>query len=286
MDSYKDKVVMVVSPHADDAAAFCGGTLAKFADQGAEILLVRVTDDSKDSVGLSIEETISRNREELIRAADILGIKEIIELGFETDTLADLPLGRLRERFVFLLRKHRPYAVFSFDPYGLYENNQDHVRAAQALDEAYWVSCFDKHYPQHFQEGLEPFSVYERWYFARQLQTVTHYEEVTEYMEKKTTALCAHREMMRNTLNQYRLQARTWGKTIPMLEEAVNGDPRQAITTFLYGQAQVQAAAAGWEEGTMAEAFRLERFGDLDPLFESTAISLDTLEKDTPEKAG
>ena len=27
--------VMVISPHADDAAAFCGGTLAKLADQGA-----------------------------------------------------------------------------------------------------------------------------------------------------------------------------------------------------------------------------------------------------------
>ena len=285
-DSYKNKTVMVVSPHADDAAAFCGGTLAKIAEQGAEILLVRVTDDSRDSLALSIEETIKRNRDELTQAADILGIKEIIELGFETDTLADVPLGRLRERIVFLVRKHRPYAVVSFDPYGLYENNQDHIRAAQAVDEAYWVSCFDKHYPQHFQEGLEPFSVYERWYFAHQLQTVTHYENVTDYMEKKSAALCAHREMMRNTLNQYRLQARTWGKAIPWLEEAISGDPRQAITTFLYGQAQALAAAAGWQEGALAEAYRLERFGDLDSLFESTAVPLDALEKDSPEKTG
>ena len=104
--------------------------------------------------------------------------------------------------------------------------------------------------------------------------------------ERKVLALCAHREMMRNTLNQYRLQARTWGKAIPWLEEAISGDPRQAITTFLYGQAQALAAAAGWQEGTLAEAYRLERFGDLDSMFESTAVPLDALEKDSPEKTG
>lgn len=92
---------MVISPHADDAAAFCGATIAKFADQGWRVILVRVTDDRKDSVGLSIEETIQKNAEELREAARILGIHEIVELGFETDLLADIPLGLLRERIVY-----------------------------------------------------------------------------------------------------------------------------------------------------------------------------------------
>ena len=99
--------------------------------------------------------------------------------GFRNRLLADVPLGKLRERIVYLFRKYKPYAVFSFDPDGLYENNQDHVRVAQAVDEAFWVSCFDKHYPEHFIEGLEPFSVCERWYFARQLPAVTHVEEIS-----------------------------------------------------------------------------------------------------------
>jgi len=132
---------MVISPHADDAAAFCGATLAKFAGQGWKVILVRVTDDRKDSVDLSIEETIRKNGEELRAAAQILGVQEVVELGFETDMLADIPLGKLRERIVYLFRKYRPYAVFSFDPDGLYENNQDHVRVAQAVDEAFWVAC-------------------------------------------------------------------------------------------------------------------------------------------------
>ena len=270
---------MIISPHADDAAAFCGATIAKFADQGWHIILVRVTDDRKDSIGLTIEETIARNAEELHKAAAILGVREIVELGFETDALADIPLGKLRERIVYLFRKHKPYAVFSFDPFGLYENNQDHLRVAQAVDEAFWVSCFDKHYPEHFEEGLEPFSVCERWYFARQLPRVTHYEEVSKTIERKIEALCAHREMMRNTINQYRLQLNTWGKHVPWLKDSMEGDMRPLLAMFLQEQSKALAVEAGWDsEIYLAEAFRLERFGDLEPLFQLMAEPLENAE--------
>jgi len=270
---------MVISPHADDAAAFCGATLAKFARQGWKTILVRVTDDRKDSLGLSIEETIRRNTEELRAAARILGIAEIIELGFETDTLADVPLGRLRERIVYLLRKHRPYAVFTFDPDGRYENNQDHLRVAQAVDEAFWVACFDKHHPEHFAEGLEPFSVCERWYFARSLPEVTHVEEIGATFERKVLALCAHREMMRNTINQYRLQLKTWGKQVPWLEQSMQGDLQPLLGMFIREQAKAAAVQAGWDSETcLGEAFRMLRFGDMEPLFQSMAEPIEGAE--------
>jgi LmbE family N-acetylglucosaminyl deacetylase len=270
---------MIISPHADDAAAFCGATIAKFADQGWHIILVRVTDDRKDSVGLTVEETIAKNTEELHNAAKILGVNEIIELGFETDMLADVPLGKLRERMVYLFRKHKPYAVFTFDPFGVFENNQDHVRVAQAVDEAFWVSCLDKHYPEHFKEGLEPFSVCERWYFARQLPKVTHYEEIAATIERKIDAVCAHREMMRNTINQYQLQLKTWGKQVQWLQESKDGNLKPLVGMFLQEQAKGLAEAAGWDtEVKLAEAFRMERFGDLEPLFQMMAEPLEDFE--------
>jgi LmbE family N-acetylglucosaminyl deacetylase len=277
------KTAMVISPHADDAAAFCGATLAKFSDDGWNVILVRVTDDRKDSVKLSIEETIRKNAEELRKAADILGVKEIVELGFETDLLADIPLGIIRERIVYLFRKFQPYAVFSFDPDGLYENNQDHVRVAQAVDEAFWVSCFDKHYPEHFAEGLEPFSVCERWYFARQLPQTTHYEEVSKTIERKILAVCAHREMMRNTINQSILQLKNWGKEVPWLRESMESNMQPLLGMFMQEQAKAVAIQAGWDPETrLAEAFRLVRFGDMEPLFQMMAQPLEGVEQDAP----
>ncbi len=260
---------MVISPHADDAAAFCGATLAKFADQGWKVVLVRVTDDAKDSVGLSVEETIQRNTEELQRAANIMGISKIVELGYPTDCLGDVSKVELRERFVYLFRKYRPYAVFSFDPEGVLENNLDHIVVSQTVDEAFWVSCFDKHHPEHFEEGLEPFSVCERWYFARELPKVTHAEDVTEYLEAKVEALCAHTEMMKNTFNQYRLQMKTWGRRMPWLEASMDGDMRPLLALAMQMQANVVAEQFELGSGRMAEAFRLERFGDFEGLFQA-----------------
>ena len=261
------RTAMVISPHADDAAAFCGGTLARFADQGWRVILVRVTDDAKDSVGLTLEETRRRNTDELHRAAEILGIAEIVELGYETDCLADVSEVALRERIVYLFRKYRPYAVFTFDPFGLYEDNLDHVRVAQAVEEAFWVSRFDLHHPEHFDEGLEPFAVCEQWHFGRQLPGANHAEDVSEYMEKKVEALCAHRTMMQHTMNQYRLQLQTWGRRMEWLETAMEGDMRPLLALFLQEQANGVAAAFDLGAGRMAEAFRLVRFGDLEPLF-------------------
>jgi LmbE family N-acetylglucosaminyl deacetylase len=260
---------MIISPHADDAAIFCGGTLARFVCDGWRVVLVRVTDDRYDSVGASIDETIARNAEELAQAAAILGVDEVVNLGFETDRLADTPETEIRERIVYMFRKFRPHTVFSFDPTDLGEDNQDHVRVAQATAEAFWVSCFDKHYPEHFNEGLEPFTPAERWFFSRGAPGANFVMEITETMPQKIGAVMAHQTMLRNVLNQYRLQLRTAGRRVAMVDDAIaGGDLRQLVEMFIGGQAQAVAQAAEYPEGRFAEAYRRERFGDLDVLFE------------------
>jgi len=276
---------MVISPHADDAAAFCGGTLAAFADEGWRVILVRVTNDAKDAVGLSREEALAANKREMHNAADILGIAEIVELGYETDCLADVSLVGLRERIVYLLRRHRPYAVFSFDPFGMYEGNMDHVRVAQAVDEAFWVACFDLHHPEHFAEGLTPFSVCERWYFGRELPGANRAQDVTATFARKIDALCAHRQMMRNTINQSLLQLATWGRRMPLLEAARDGDMKPLITEAMNDQGRETARRFGLDEGRMGEAFRLVRFGDLEALFQGLSVPVDGAEP-APRRAG
>ena len=54
----------------------------KFADQGWKVILVRVTDDAKDSYVLSVEETVQANTDQLYTAAKILGVSEIVVLNY------------------------------------------------------------------------------------------------------------------------------------------------------------------------------------------------------------
>jgi LmbE family N-acetylglucosaminyl deacetylase len=276
METAMQRTAMVICPHADDAAAFCGGQVIKFAQEGWRVVMVRVTNDETDSVGLSRDDTTRINREQMHAAARIMGITEIVELDYVTDCLGDISRVELRERFIRLFRQYRPYAVLSFDPYAQYEPNLDHVVVSQAVEEAYWTATFDKHHPEHLAEGLQPHSVCERWYFARQLPQINCAVDISDVIDKRIDALAAHVEMMRNTLNQLKLQAATWGRYLPLLDEAIaSGDLRPMLDVW------VRARASGWGQQygmPYAEVYRVERFGGLEDLLQRESLPLPGME--------
>jgi LmbE family N-acetylglucosaminyl deacetylase len=276
METPMQRTAMVICPHADDAAAFCGGQVIKFAQEGWRVVMVRVTNDETDSVGLSREDTIRINREQMHTAAQIMGVTEIVELDYVTDCLGDISRVELRERFIRLFRQYRPYAVLSFDPYAQYEPNLDHVVVSQAVEEAYWTATFDKHHPEHLAEGLQPHSVCERWYFARQLPQINCAVDISDVVDRRIDALSAHVEMMRNTLNQLKLQAATWGRYLPLLDEAIaSGDLRPMLDV------SIKARASGWgaQYGMQyAEVYRVERFGGLEGLLQRESLPLPGME--------
>jgi hypothetical protein len=74
--------------------------------------------------------------------------------------------------------------------------------------------------------------------------------------------------MLANLIEGYRLQLRTWGRRVEWLDQSRDGDPHELIATFLQGQAQEVATKHRLPQGTMAEEFRLERFGGLEALFQ------------------
>ena len=270
------KTVLVICPHADDAAAFCGGQVIKFADEGWQVVMVRVTNDETDSIGLSCEDTIRINTEQMHHAAQIMGVTEIVELGYITDCLGDVSRVEMREKFIRLFRQYRPYAVMSFDPYAQYEPNLDHIVVSQAVEEAYWTATFDKHHPEHLTEGLQPHSVCERWYFARRLPAITGAVDIGAQLERKIAALAAHVEMWRNTLNQSKLQLETWGRYVPLLNQSIeSGDMKPMTDKYLRGQARRWGEQYGLE---YAEVYRVERFGGSEAFFQSESLPLPGME--------
>jgi LmbE family N-acetylglucosaminyl deacetylase len=262
------RVVLLVVAHADDAALFLGGTVAAWVDAGWRVVLVRVTDDRWDSIGMDEASTIAANHAQLREAAAILGIDQIVELGFPTDTLGDVSAVALRERIIHAIRAHRPHTLVSFDPYAMYgEDNLDHIAVARAVDESFWTSQFDLHHPEHFTEGLEPHGCFERWYFGREVVDVTDVVDVSAQLDRKVAAGCCHRTMMLNFFNQLRLQARTGGWDIPMINDALySGSIDDVLPRLLRAATERVGAAHGL---AAAEEFRVVRFGGLTELLEA-----------------
>jgi LmbE family N-acetylglucosaminyl deacetylase len=259
------RTVLVVVPHADDLALFLGGTAALWAERGWRVVVVRVTDDARDSWGLTLETTVAANRDEFVRAAHLLGVAEIVELGYPTDVLADVSEVELRERLIRLVRTHRPYALVGFDPHAQFgEDNQDHVKVAAATDEAFWTSQFDLHHPEHLAEGLRPHGCFERWYFGRRVIEVTDVVDVTDTVERKVAAACAHQTMMRNFLHQLQLQADTGGWSVEAIDDCLRtGD----VSPLLSELVRAGAARTGERHGLrFGEEFRVVTFGGLEAL--------------------
>jgi N-acetylglucosamine malate deacetylase 1 len=266
MEPGAGRVVLVVVAHADDAALFIGGTVAMWADAGWRVVLVRVTDDRWDSVGLSEAETVRRSEQELSVVAGILGVAETVELGFPTDVAVSWDRLALRERVIREIRRLRPYALVTFDPYAADgEDNEDHRMVASAVDEAAWTSQFPLHHPEHAAEGLAPHGVFERWWFGRSVQRVTHVVDVSAAVERKVAAAVAHDTPMRNFVHQLRLQAATGGWDVPILDAAQDGPLDELLGMLLRASSARTGARWGVDH---AEEFRMVRFGGLEPLLE------------------
>ena len=154
--------VLVVTPHPDDAEGGAGGTIAKWAAQGRDVVLVVTTDGRHGTSDRSADPAeLARTREKEQRnAAEVLGISEVVFLRFPDQGLVDGP--ELRERIVREIRRHRPHTVVTIDPNRRYIRHRDHmVTGRVTLDAVFPYARDHLAFPQHLEEGLEPHKVRE-----------------------------------------------------------------------------------------------------------------------------
>jgi LmbE family N-acetylglucosaminyl deacetylase len=282
--------VVCISPHADDASIFCGGTLAKYARDGHAVSIVRVTNDDKDSFGMSREETIEVNAREAAEAFAILGATQTFHLDYPNDDMDPIPETDIREKFIRVFREVKADIVISFDPWGIYEENPDHTKCAVAADDACWQSGGDRYNPEHFEQRLAPHTVAERLYFARRLPEINHIVDITDTIDAKIAAVCAHRNMMSNMVRTLREKLRANRLRIPWLDEMATGGEGQEANLLRQGFAgpgscptvlierflREAARAAGARIGVpYGEAFRRNRFGELDGFIAEHAVAME-----------
>jgi LmbE family N-acetylglucosaminyl deacetylase len=192
--------VLAVTPHGDDVTLFAGGTLAKWTGDRCEALVVRVTNDEKDSFELGPDETVRTNRLEFEEAMKILGVGRTVHLMYRDCELMDAPYGGLREKLIRHIRGFRPDVILSFDPSEKDEENPDHSITATAAADAAWAAGYPLFHPEHREEGLMPHLVKGCYFFTRHFVKGDHAEDISGALEIKVRAAAAHRNMMRAML--------------------------------------------------------------------------------------
>ena len=143
--------VLAVYAHPDDPDVSAGGTLARWASEGASVHVCICADGDKGSTDPDTDPTdlVARRREEVAASGAILGVKAHHWLGFQDGELDDQ--RRLRARLVALVREVGPDVVVAPDPTAVffgqhYINHLDHRQVGWATLDAVAPAAANPHY--------------------------------------------------------------------------------------------------------------------------------------------
>jgi LmbE family N-acetylglucosaminyl deacetylase len=194
--------VLIVLAHPDDAEFFAGGTLAKWASEGAHLTLFLITSGDKGSGDVTMldHQALATLREAETRAAaSCLGIQEVTFLRWRDGELT--PNLELRREITRMIRLKRPDALMSSDPLLRYRahnriNHPDHWSVAEAVNAAFFPAARDHlSFPElHRDEGLEPHKT--RWLYLSLPTNPNYRVEITDFRQRQIEALKLHRSQI------------------------------------------------------------------------------------------
>jgi LmbE family N-acetylglucosaminyl deacetylase len=184
---------MVIFAHPDDAEIGSGGVVAKWIAAGCEVTYVLCTNGDSGTADRSLtpEQLARRRADEQRAAADAMGVRHLVMLGY--------PDGELEDTRPFLgdvvqaIRRHRPHTVFVHDPHRMNGfQHRDHRKAGiTATDAVYPYARDHLHFPEHVtRDGLEPHKVRELWYWGMDEPNVI--VDVTDSIDRQIAALVRH----------------------------------------------------------------------------------------------
>jgi LmbE family N-acetylglucosaminyl deacetylase len=193
--------ILGIFAHPDDAEFTCGGSAALWADQGAQITYVVVTNGAAGSndPNQDLAELVKIREAEQRAACAVLGVQEVIFLGYADGSLQ--PTIELRRELTRIIRRLKPDRVITGDPtavfYGTdYINHPDHRAAAEAAIYAVFPSAVTRPiFPELLAEGYEPHQVKEVYVSGDEAHNNTHID-ISSTLDRKIEALRCHKSQL------------------------------------------------------------------------------------------
>jgi LmbE family N-acetylglucosaminyl deacetylase len=190
------RTILCIAAHPDDLEFTVAGSVARWTHEGRHVVFCLITSGGAgtNEHTPSAEGLIPRREDESRDAARVLGVKDVIFLGYEDGTLE--PTIALRRDLTRVIRRVRPDVVVAGDPtvrfYGNeYMNHPDHRAAASAALDAVFPSAETRAiFPELPGEGLEPHKVREVWISGSLAPNA--YVSIETTLATKVAALKAH----------------------------------------------------------------------------------------------
>ena len=185
--------VLLVTPHQDDAEGGCGGTVARWIREGAEVVYLLCTNGDKgsDDPEMTSERLAEVREREQLEAARVLGVKEVVFLRHPDGGLEDN--REFRGQVIREIRRQRPDVVMCIDPFRTRSHShRDHRVSGQVTVDAVCTYTWRHLYmPEHLaKDGLEPHMVKEIYLWATEEPDT--YNDISDTVELKVQTLNEH----------------------------------------------------------------------------------------------
>ncbi|HYK90623.1 MAG TPA: PIG-L deacetylase family protein [Acidobacteriota bacterium] len=211
LEEYKNKTILVFSPHPDDDSFAVGGTLALLTKNGNRIIIAIYTNDDKGSFDQEMtSERLARIRKSEEEAAcAVLGIPaaNIIWMGHDDGELEYVPPKYLCGQATKIIRQYRPDAVLSVDPgewYGRWHKTDHRMAASNSID-AIRAAEFHLYYPEHLLvDRLQPYKVRNMFFYYAAPQDANYFVNIDSVFEKKMEAASKHVSQFEPAASKYR----------------------------------------------------------------------------------
>lgn len=281
-----DLCILTVHAHPDDESSKGAGTIAKYSDAGIRSVLVCCTGGEEGDIhnpALDADairpNIVDVRRDELARAAKIIGYHEVHELGYRDsgmpeseanghpDSFAVAPLLEAVERLVRIIRAERPEVIVTYPDDQQGYRHPDHLRVYDITVPA-WEAAGD---PDAFPDAGDPWTpsklYYTTWSRARIVALHETYERLglESPYDENWFKRPSHDHRITTKVDVEEFYQR---RVDALLAHATQVDP---ASKFWFGLPAEEAAAAyPWDDYILAES-RVDTDVPEDDLFRALA---------------
>jgi LmbE family N-acetylglucosaminyl deacetylase len=246
---------LVVEPHPDDLASFCGGTVAKLLAEGHEVSTLVMTDGEQGTLDTKydIDKKLAKvMREEQLAACRKIGVEKVAFLGLKNHFLE--PTHELREMIVRHVREVQPAAVITLDPWN-FDENPDHRAVGQAVLEACSFAHFHLFHPEHLEQGLSTAMV-AKVIFAK-TPSPNAYVDISGFIDKKIEAILCYKSQLDLMRMEGAQRLAVIGKSSPIFDSPLD----EVIPASIRAIAEQEGEKANLP---LAESFHVRGLGILE----------------------
>lgn len=202
--------LLILLAHPDDETFGPGGTIVRYASEGADVYLATATKGEAGMVGdppLADRENLGDVRaRELLCAAGILGVRHVSFLGFVDGRLAETPRAAIVEKAVAEIRRVRPHVIVGFGPEGV-SRHPDHIVMGEVALESFEAAADPARFPEGLRDGVRPWAALKLYQFevAQEIfeawgiplrgvpgSTLTTFVDTSACVERKVRAFHCH----------------------------------------------------------------------------------------------